>query len=89
MSDSIYIGDTHNWRAFAAFAERRGYGWFHEYIEPEWLAWFVEILKQSDDDPTLFPHGKWATVQYLQGKVAAMAAGERHTMREVANDHAD
>jgi hypothetical protein len=78
VSDSIYIGDMHGWSALRDFAERRGYAWFSKYIEPEWLAWFIEVLKQSDDDDWLFPHGKWATIQHLQGKVAAMAAGERY-----------
>lgn len=79
MSDSINMKELHSYHAFKAFAGRRGYGWFQEFTEPQWVAWFIEILKQSDDDPLLFPNGKWATIQHLQGKVAAMAAGERHS----------
>ncbi len=83
MSDEyevhIYIGDLLSFRTFQAFAERRGWDeWFRPYIEPQWLCWFIEIMKQSDDDPALFPHGKWATIQVLENKVAAMAAGLRH-----------
>jgi hypothetical protein len=82
--DHIYIGDMHSFHAWAAFAERRGWDeWFHSWIASEWLCWFIEVLKQSDDDPTLFPHGKWASIQVLQGEVAAAAAGFRHTLKEV------
>jgi hypothetical protein len=80
-SDLIHIGDMHSYRAWERFAEQREWiEWFHRWIEPQWLAWFIEILKQSDDDPELFPHGKWASIQVLQGKIAAAAAGERHTI---------
>lgn len=83
MSDSINMKDLLSWHALKSFANSRGYEWFQVWTEPQWVAWLIEILKQSDDDPLLFPHGKWATIQHLQGKVAAMAAGERFTtMRE-------
>ena len=75
---SIHIGDMHSFRAWDAFASSRGWEWFQKWIEPEFLAWFIEILKQSDDDPLLFPHGKWASIQQLEGKVWVAAAGLRH-----------
>jgi hypothetical protein len=79
VSDSIHMQGLLSWYALKAFGERRGYEWLQPYTEPQWVAWLIEILKQSDDDESLFPHGKWATIQHLQGKVAAMAAGERHS----------
>jgi len=78
MSDSINMQELFSWHALKAFAQRRDWEWFQPWTEPQWVAWLIEILKQSDDDPLLFPHGKWATIQHLQGKVAAMAAGERY-----------
>lgn len=79
-SDAIHIGGMLSYRALEKFAYRRQWDWFQKWIEPQWLAWLIEILKQSDDDADLFPHGKWATIQILQGKVAVAAAGERHSI---------
>lgn len=78
MSDAINMKELLSWHALKAFAVRRDYEWLQELTEPQWVCWLTEILKQSDDDEQLFPHGKWATIQHLQGKVAAIAAGERH-----------
>ena len=80
MSDSISLKERlkpDTYRAFESLAIRREWEWFQPCIEPQWACWLIEILKQSDDDAELFPHGKWATIQYMQGMVAAMAAGER------------
>jgi hypothetical protein len=85
MSDSIPVRErllSSTYKALDALASRRGWEWFQPCMEPAWVAWLIEILKQSDDDPVLFPHGKWATIQQLQGWIAAMAAGERHQEME-------
>ena len=82
MSSSINIGAMGSYYAWKRFADSRGYEWFQAEMEPEWCAWLLQILKQSDDDPRLFPFGKWASLQHLEGKVAAMAAGERRTYEE-------
>lgn len=83
MSDCISLRTrllAGTYRCLEQLARRRGWEWFQPCTEPEWVCWLIEILKQSDDDPNLFPHGKWATIQNLQGLVAAAAAGERHSM---------
>ena len=75
--DLIHVGGLLSWSAIRNFGSIRGYEWIQAWMEPQWVAWLTEILKQSDDDPLLFPHGKWATIQHLQDKVAAMAASQR------------
>ena len=76
-TDYLHISGMLSYPAWKRYASRRGYEWFQPFMEPQWVAWWIEVLKQSDDSPDLFPHGKWASIQYLQGKLAAIAAGER------------
>ena len=37
------------------------------WIDPEWLALFIDICKQWPDNDDDFPGGKWASIQALQG----------------------
>ena len=39
----------------------------HTWMEPEQLAWLTCKLKHVEDSETVFPHGKWTTIQYLEG----------------------
>lgn len=75
--DSINIGAMASYAAWKRFADACGWEWFQPWIEPQWAAWFCEILKQSEDSPILFTHGKWASIQVLEGKVCAAAACQR------------
>ena len=80
--DLIHIGEMLSYPDWERLANQRDWGeWFHKWISPEWLAWFIAILKQSDDDPEIFTHGKWASIQVLEGKLCAAAAGERFSVR--------
>lgn len=81
MSDSINMREMHSYPDWERYARRRDYEWFQPQMEPQWVAWWVEILKQSEDTPELFPHGKWASIQRLQAKLAVEAASERFAMR--------
>ncbi len=77
QSGLIHIGSLHSFRAFQRFAEDRGYEeWFHAWIEPQWLGWMIALLKECEDEPTLFPHGKWATIQAMQDLLAEAARAE-------------
>jgi hypothetical protein len=77
MSDFINMREMHSYPDWERFARRRNFEWFQPQMEPQWVCWWTEILKQSEDLPELFPHGKWASIQQLQGKVAVAAAEER------------
>jgi hypothetical protein len=68
--------DTYN--ALTNWAEALGYGkWFHSrWIEPQWLAWLIALLGAEEDKPELFPHGKCATVQFLQDILEKAAVAE-------------
>lgn len=77
VGDLIHIADMLSFRAFERFAEERGYEeWFRGWIQPQWLAWFIALLKECEDDPKLFLHGKWATIQALEGHLAEAARVE-------------
>jgi hypothetical protein len=80
VSDSINMREMHSYPDWERFARRRNYEWFQPIMEPEWVAWWIEILKQSEDVPDLFPHGKWASIQRLQAKLSVVAAGERFAL---------
>jgi len=77
-SGLIHIGGMLSFRAFQRFAENRGYDeWFRPWIEPQWLGWFIALLKECDEDNvSLFPHGKWATIQVMQDYLAEAARAE-------------
>lgn len=49
-------------------------------IEVERVAWIVRQLRYMPDEPTLFPHGKWATIQSLDDRIekAAEKAAARY-----------
>lgn len=77
MDDLIHIRGLLSWKAFEDWGFERGYSeWLHEWIEPQWLAWLLAILREMPDDPTLFLHGKWATIQHLEGKLTEAAKKE-------------
>jgi hypothetical protein len=77
MADLIHIGDMLSWQAFERWAEKRGYEeWLRRWIEPQWLAWLIVILEEAPDEPELFQHGKWATIQVLKAKLIKAAQQE-------------
>ena len=38
------------------------------------MSWLALVIEQLPDTPTLFPHGKWATVQHLQNQLTRSRA---------------
>lgn len=40
--------------------------WLHKFIEPQWFAWLIALLKAEPDNEEFFPKGKWATIQRLE-----------------------
>ena len=77
QSGLVHIGGMLSFRALQRFAEDRGYDeWFHAWIEPQWLAWLIALLKECWDIPELFPHGKWATIQHMEALLIEAARAE-------------
>jgi hypothetical protein len=37
--------------------------------QPERMAWILLILKKLPDTESTFPHGKWATIQHIEGQL--------------------
>lgn len=42
-------------------------------IEPEKAAWVTSVLRELPDTDTLFPRGKWATIQHIEQQVTEQA----------------
>ena len=40
------------------------------------MAWLLLVLRELPDDAARFPHGKWATIQRLEGQLTEAAAYE-------------
>ena len=55
--------------ATAAFLSSLGLGDFTESESPERMAEVARVLRQLDDGPGRFPHGKWATIQSIEQQV--------------------
>ncbi len=55
------------------------YAWTQE----ETVAWLTYRLRYAEDKPEYFPHGKWATIQRLQGFVEESAEEDELTGRSV------
>jgi hypothetical protein len=45
--------------------------WFRSYMEAGPILIVIELAKRAEDKPEWFLHGKWATIQSLQGRVDA------------------
>ena len=41
---------------------------------PEKMSWIYFLIKELDDTAEVFPRGKWATIQEIQGQLEAIAA---------------
>lgn len=53
---------------------------------PEWMAWFVKLLKYVPDDEKVFPRGKWATIQSIEQQLEDCAR-ETIERRKEKGDH--
>lgn len=42
-------------------------------VDMQAMAWLAKVLRYVDDDPKIFPHGKWATIQRIEGQVEEAA----------------
>jgi hypothetical protein len=40
------------------------------WLAPEWASFLYFALEAEDDAPEYFPHGKWATLQYIHARIA-------------------
>lgn len=75
MTDAIYIGALQpaTLAAIHAYVERQkldgmtGRTWW----DLDQLAGLLMRLKYTPDDARLFPHGKWATLQFLESLIEA------------------
>lgn len=38
------------------------------------MAWLVQVCRHLPDDPERFPHGKWATIQRIEGQLTELAS---------------
>ena len=74
--------------AFEQYAERYYYNdsWLKSFMEPQWFAWLIELLKAEPDAEELFPNGKWATIQRMQELLAVAIKEETSTRAEATND---
>jgi hypothetical protein len=57
----------------AAALSMIGIGDFYAVNTPERMAWAVLVLRELPDRPEWFVAGKWATIQYIEGQLAACA----------------
>ena len=53
-----------------------GLGDFQIVETVERMAWVVRVLRHVDDDPKVFPHGKWATIQSIEAQVDEAAQAQ-------------
>ena len=82
MSREIHVaGMPRCWvalKALEAIAEEqdRWFGSISHWMEVDRLCWAVECMKHIDDSPSVFPGGKWATIQHLQALIDQAASDE-------------
>jgi len=43
-------------------------------VDEQAMAWLTFVLKELPDEARYFPHGKWATIQHIEGTLQRMAA---------------
>lgn len=51
-----------------------GLGLFTPCEQPERMAWVVLVLRKMRDEAHVFPRGKWATIQAIEGQLEQAAA---------------
>lgn len=47
---------------------------FNRMELPERMAWILLLLRKMPDDEAVFPHGKWATIQNIEGQLDRAAS---------------
>jgi hypothetical protein len=73
-SGMIYIGGLLSWQKLSDWAFLQGYDeWVKSWMQPQWFAWLLVLLRELPDDADMFTHGKWATIQRMEGLIAAAA----------------
>lgn len=89
MSDFVDLSQLNptTWYALEQYAVRHGYDeWLRKFIQPQWAAWLIVLLKVEQDTEELFPSGKWATIQRLEQMVSNAAEMEvKAQTEEVTN----
>lgn len=68
--DAIHLGPSaETYIALSEYMFRKGICAEFEapWVLPENLALFIEVAKRWPDDASIFPKGKWAMIQYLEG----------------------
>jgi hypothetical protein len=48
-------------------------GYVGRVNSPENMAWLFFLLRELPDDEKTFPHGKWATIQHIEGQLEEIA----------------
>ena len=64
MKDSIELSSTAAEALTSAFAQD-----FNGVESLERMAWMVLVLKKTPDIEAIFPRGKWATIQSIEGQL--------------------
>lgn len=76
-SGMVYIGGLLSWPDIEEWAFLQGYDeWLRKWIQPQWLAWLITLLRELDDEADVFTHGKWATIQRMEAILAEAAKVE-------------
>jgi len=55
---------------------------FYRVEQPERMAWIVLLLRKLPDTEAIFPHGKWATIQAIEGQLDTAARDYIEAMPE-------
>ena len=55
---------------------------FNRIEQPERMAWILLILKKLPDKESIFPHGKWATIQSIEGQLDEAARDKVNSLPE-------
>jgi hypothetical protein len=87
MKFEFRMNDEQTRKALEEYSQKWGYEeWLaaRSWVESQWFAWLVALLKAEPDTHDLFPKGKWATIQEMEGVLQESARAELST-RKVFN----
>ena len=67
QAELVNLGGMFSFKLFESWAFDNGYDeWLRSWIQPQWMAWLIYLLKELPDDSEFFLHGKWATIQRME-----------------------
>ena len=65
-SDFVQVGKL-------SYETKQAWGIDRTYLLPEVASWLFFRLREMPDSPELFPKGKWASIQFLEGLIVEQA----------------